>query len=101
MNKCELKSLIHFNACSLKKNLNSKEQCINNLSIKFDIIVISENWLYSRMVDVYNLNGYEVTHVVRNNKIVGGCSIYVQNLFLLKAIRLFICVVCIELLVLK
>ena len=88
-NKDKGLSLIHFNARSLKKNLNSIEHCINSLPIKFDIIAISENWLDSRTVDLYNLNGYEVTHILRNNKIGGGCSIYVHKSIEFKIVKSF------------
>ena len=58
---------------ALMKNIDGIEHCIKSLPIKFDIIAISEHWLDRSMMDLYNLNGYEVTHAVRNNKIVGGC----------------------------
>ena len=44
-----------------------------------DVIAISENWLEHKDLDSYNITGYEVIHVVRDNKIGGECSIYVNN----------------------
>ena len=64
--------MIHFNARSLKKNLTDIIQCVANMQIKFDVIAISENWLESNVLDFYNVTGYQVVHVGRDNKEVEG-----------------------------
>ena len=40
-------------------------------------------------MDLYNLNAYEVTHVVSNNKIAGGYSVYVHESIEFKIVKSF------------
>ena len=66
-------SIIHFKARSLKKNFTDIVHCVANMQIKFDVIAIPKNGLESNDLDSYNITGYEVIHVVRDNKRGGGC----------------------------
>ena len=63
-------SIIHFNARSLKKNFHSIAIYLKNCGIKFDIIAISENWVKENDINYYNINNYQVTHLVREKKVV-------------------------------
>ena len=59
-------SFIHFNARSLRSNVDQIKDHVNELNIPFDIITISETWLDSEDCSDILLNGYEMIH--RNRK---------------------------------
>ena len=72
-------SLIHFNARSLSKNFKSICSCVSNLSVHFDVIAVTETWLEDENTKAFDIEGYQVTHIVRQGKRGGGCSIYVND----------------------
>ena len=82
-------SLFHVNARSLKKNFDNLELCLDSLNVKFDIIAVSENWLDKESKDSYNISGYQVIHVVRENTHGGGCSLYIKNAIKYKLVKSF------------
>ena len=49
------------------------------LTIQFDIIVISETWLYKDTTPYYNLVGYDAFHIVRGNRKGDGVVIYLRR----------------------
>ena len=52
---------------------------LDNLSYKFYVIALTENWLDEHDVHCFDIEGYEVLHIVREFKKGGGCSIYINN----------------------
>ena len=69
---------VNVNARSLKKNFDNLELCLDSLNVKFDIIAVSKNWLDKESKNSYNISGYQVIHVVRENTHGGGCSLYIK-----------------------
>ena len=80
-------SIFSLNARSLKKNIDNINQLLDNLSFNFDIIAVTENWLDRQELDCVNIDGYQVTHIVREAKKGGGCSIFVNNLVNYKVVK--------------
>ena len=77
-------SVIHFNARSLKANLNKIKDTLRELEYKFHIIAISETWFKENNWDgneVTNFHdaflGYKLYCNSRNNKTGGGVAIVV------------------------
>ena len=77
-------SVIHFNARSLKANLNKIKDTLRELEYKFHIIAILETWFKENNWDgneVINFDdaflGYKVYCHSRNNKTGGGVAIFV------------------------
>ena len=57
---CKLNGLscIHFNARSLKANLQKINDYLQELHLKFDIIAVSETWAELDVIDDLNLTDY-------------------------------------------
>lgn len=73
-------AVIHINARSINKNYNNILLMLSSLTLKFDIITITETWID----DKYNQNvppipGYNYYSRPRKNKKGGGVAIYVRN----------------------
>ena len=62
----------------IKKN-NNVTHVLNNLCVKFDILAVTENWLDKSDVELYDIDEFQVTHVVRDSKKGGGVSLYIRN----------------------
>ena len=60
---------------------------MDNLSFNFDVIAVTENWLDKQELDCVNIDGYQVTHAVREAKKGGGCSFFVNNLVNYKVVK--------------
>ena len=58
---------------------------LDSRTFKFNIIVITETWLHDFNKDLYNIDTYNCTHVIRKNKSIknlnigGGVSIYTRT----------------------
>ena len=73
-------SIVHFNARSLNSNFGNIESYISQLECVFDIITISETWFSEKThAGVFNIAGYELHYVSRNNGRGGGVAIYVNE----------------------
>ena len=79
--------LISLNVRSLKKNIGSMTQLLHNVSLNFDVIAVTENWLDKHEVDCFNIEGYQVIHTIREYKKGGGCSIYISNSVKYKVVK--------------
>ena len=66
--------IVHFNAGSMSKTLKKIICFLENLNHIFDVIVISATWLQ----DV-NIPRYKISHQLRLDKQVRGCSIFVKD----------------------
>ena len=80
-------SVIHFNARSLKANLNKMKDTLRELEYKFHIIAISETWFKENNWDgneVTNLHdaflGYKLYCNSRKNKTGGGVQSISQSI---------------------
>ena len=58
-------SFIHFNARSLKANLQKINEYLQELHLKFDIIAVSETWAELDVTDDLNIIDYTAYHVTR------------------------------------
>lgn len=63
------------------------KQLLYDVSIDFDIITVTESWLDKQDINCANLEGYQVTHTVRDAEKGGGCSIFVNALIKFKIIN--------------
>ena len=74
-------SFIHFNARSLGANFINITEYLTDLNHSFDIIAISETWLNTgNNFSLYNIKGYDLFYVTRNNKKGGwGCYLYTKK----------------------
>ena len=84
-------SILHLNARSLVKNIDSIKQMLTNIKFEFDVIAISESWLDENNKNDVNLDGYEVIHQLRNNKKGGGVCLYIRNVFRFNIIKQMCC----------
>ena len=80
-------SILSLNAQSLKKNINNIYQLLDKMSFNFDVIAVTENWLDKQELDYVNIDGYQVTRVVREARKGGGCSISVNNVVNYKVVK--------------
>ena len=74
----ECLSMVHVNARSAVKNLNSFDCYFSNLNHNFSIIAIPESWLKDHNKDLYDISGYRSEHNVRPKKSGGGVSLFVR-----------------------
>ena len=72
-------SIITINIRSFRRNCDEFIWFLNNLNIKFDIIILTETWLYETNTDLCNINGYKSVHSMRQERMGGGVSIFVHE----------------------
>ena len=72
-------SVLHLNARSLKKNFSEVNTLLNTFDNTFSAIGVTETWLKSHNVSLYNIDGYVVEHSTRVTKIGGGVSLYINE----------------------
>ena len=71
-------SLLHINARSLNKNVDSLELLLTNLNqFPFSIIGITETWLHSTSPPVFNLSNYSMLRADRQHGKGGGVALYI------------------------
>ena len=74
-------SLMHLNIRSLPKNIGKLSNFLSLIDNKFSIIVLSETWLHSDNVELYEVPDYRSIHVTRPTKKGGGCHyIFITHL---------------------
>ena len=49
------------------------------MDVKFNVIGLSETWFSDSTVDLYNIPGYNCSHVYRKNRRGGGVSVYIKE----------------------
>ena len=78
---CKLNGLsfIHFNARSLKANLQKINDYLQEFHLKFDIIAVSETWAELDVIDDLNLTDYSAYHVTRETRKGGSVALYIRN----------------------
>ena len=70
-------SLMHLNIRSLPKNIGKLSNFLSLIDNKFSIIGLSETWLHSDNVELYEVPDYRSIHVTRPNKKGGGGCHYI------------------------
>ena len=72
-------SMIHFNSRSMYKNFDHIIECLNQFSTPFGVIAVSESWISEERGVDFELEGYDLNYVNRNNKRSGGTALYIDN----------------------
>ena len=72
-------SIIHFNSRSMYANFNLIKEYLNQFQQTFSIIAISETWITEDKGIDFELEGYELRYINRQNKGGGGVALYVDN----------------------
>ena len=72
-------SMLHLNIRSTKKNFNDFQILLNTLEHTFTCIALTETWLKNHNVTLFDLEGYNHEHIVRENKMGGGISLYIRD----------------------
>ena len=52
---------------------------LTSLNFSFDIIAISETWVNQNSINNFNIQGYDVYHIMRQTKKGGGVACYVKH----------------------
>lgn len=71
------RSLVHFNARSLRKNSDNIYNFIDSLAHSFSIICISETWLCTYDVNLFGPSSYEAEYCHRCSDSYGGSAIFI------------------------
>jgi hypothetical protein len=72
-------SLIHTNIRSIPKNIASFDQYLSLLSIRFNVIAITETWLNENTASLYNIEHYSTISNHRKTKRGGGVALYIHD----------------------
>ncbi|KAL0871061.1 hypothetical protein ABMA27_004866 [Loxostege sticticalis] len=72
-------SCLHVNIRSMIKNFTKLQQVVHNCTFPVDIIVVTEAGISNRIVNLYNLTGYNMYPQLRSNKRGGGIIVYIKN----------------------
>lgn len=80
-NKTSDLSIIHFNARSLNKNIDSITNYLETLNHKFPLLAFSETWLKDDNTSpaLTNIDGYNLAHDDRHGKKGGGVALYIST----------------------
>ena len=70
---------MHLNIRSLPKNIGKLCDFLSLMDNKSTIIGLSETWLHSDNVDLYEIPEYTSVHVTRPSKKGGGVLLYVHS----------------------
>lgn len=73
------RSLIHFNARSLQKNMDGITTFLSSTSHKFSVICISETWLSASHNHLYTFPSYSAEYCHRDNSNHGGAAVFVSS----------------------
>ena len=73
-------SLLHINARSLQKNYDDLNILLSSLvSFKFSAIGITETWFHSNSPPIFDIDEYDLIRADRNTGRGGGVAIYLHN----------------------
>lgn len=73
--------LLHINIRSIRRNLDSLILFLTCKRERFDILILSEIWIYENEVNKYQIPGYKCIIQERGHNASGGVAIYVQDEF--------------------
>ena len=71
--------IVNYNIRSFFKHIDDFICIMNSCNYDPDIIVLTETWLTDKNVDHANIEGYRVTHCIRQNANSGGVSIFYKK----------------------
>lgn len=74
-------NFLYFNARSLRKNFSKVNDFITQSKKMFQILLVTETWLYEDQIQYYNLSNYRAFHSTRESTRGGGVAIYVHQSF--------------------
>ena len=72
-------SICHVNIRSAKKNLCDFANYLNLLNYQFSVVALSETWFHENECDLYDIEGYNMESICRQNKAGGGVSLCVKR----------------------
>ena len=72
-------SLLHHNVRSLPAHIDNLEIQLKAIDYPFKIIGLSETWLKPHNLDLYNIEGYNSVHRVRENQKGGGVALLIDK----------------------
>ena len=72
-------SFIHLNSRSLNSYFRQAQAYLMSLNFCFDIIAISETWVNLNSINNSNIQGYDVSHTMRQAMKGGGVARYVKH----------------------
>ena len=70
-------SLMHLNIRNSPKNLDKLSNYLAMLDVHFSVVGLSETWLNSDTLGLYELDGYKSIHLARPLRKGGGVSLYI------------------------
>ena len=72
-------SILHLNARSIISNNDKIMNMLDTIGFKFSIIIITETWLNTNNINLFNINEYNSKHTIRKNGRGGGVSIHILD----------------------
>ena len=69
---CTYLKIMHINIRSIPCNIDHLKLMLSSIEQPPDIIAVSETWLTSSNVNLYNLEGYKAFNITRNVRCHGG-----------------------------
>lgn len=72
-------SIIHFNSRSLYANFQNIKEYLNQFTLPFNIILISETWMRNERGTDFGLEGYNFVYRNRENKNGGGVAMFIDK----------------------
>ena len=72
-------SLLHLNARSLNRNLDSVKDLLLSLNYPFSVIGITESWLKAHSPPLFDIDGYQTIRVDRHKGRGGGVILYIRT----------------------
>lgn len=73
------RSLIHFNARSLQKNMDGITNFLSSTCHNFSVICVSETWLCASHNNLYSFPSYSSEYCHRDNSNHGGAAIFISS----------------------
>ena len=74
-------NILSFNIRSFSKNSDEFLVFLDNINIKFDIIILVETWATVNTLSLISIDGYKGFHSIREGKVGGGVSIFIKSIF--------------------
>ena len=72
-------SILHLNARSIIYNHDKIMNMLDTIGVKFSIIIITETWLNTNNINLFNIHEYNYIHTIRKNGRGGGVSIHILD----------------------
>ena len=72
-------SLLHLNVRSMRNKFDSILNYLNSLAHDFSVIALTETWLNDNDDETFQLPGYNLTQLNRNNKNGGGICVFTKE----------------------